>query len=210
MLLNLDAGVQRLGSVILHHGHALLNEDGTGVRSRVDEVHRDARDLAAVIERLSPAMDTGKRRQQRGMDVEDAVRKRGEQLRLDDTHEAREHDRVDAGVFKHLDAAVFRGTFQLGLPRRAVEILAGDVVLTRTIEDLRVGEVREHELDLRIERAGGDRVDDGLHVGSGSGPEDTQMKLSHDSLPQFLTSAEADCDLDSSPDCSCPHLTVKI
>ena len=116
------------------------------------------------------------------MDVEDAVRERLEELGLDDAHEAREDDGVDPGVLEDLDAVLFRGVRELRLPRRAVEELARDVVLARTVQDLRVREVREHDLDLRVERARFDRVDDGLHVRAGTRPQNAQMKLCHDRL----------------------------
>ena len=175
VLLDLDARVQGLGRVVLEDRHRLLHDDGAGVRSGVDEMNRHARDLASVVERLGPAVDARERGEKRGVDVEDAVRERGEQLGLDDAHEAREHDSVDASALQELDAAVFRRAFQLRLPRRAVEVLAGNAVLLRTVEDLRVRDVREDEAYVCIKRARFDRVDDGLHVRARAGPENSEM-----------------------------------
>ena len=93
------------------------------------------------------------------MDVEDAVRKRGEELGLDDAHETSENDSVYAGALQKLDAAVFRWALQLRLPRRAVEILARNVVPLRAIEDLSVRDIGKDELDFRIERTCFDSVD---------------------------------------------------
>ena len=159
MLLHLDARVKGLRRIILKDGNRLLDDNGTGVRPCVDEVNRDASDLAAVVERLRPAVDAGERWEKRGVDVEDAVRKRGEELGLHDAHEASENDSIDAGVLKELDAAVFRGPFELRLPRRAVEVLAGNVVLLRAAQDLRVRDVCEDKLDVCVERTRFDRVD---------------------------------------------------
>ena len=160
MLLNLDARVKRLGRVVFENRHGLLDDDGTGVCPCVDEVNRDASDLAAVVERLRPAVDAGERGETRGMDVEDAVRKRGEELGLDNAHEACENDSVYAGALQKLDAAVFRRALQLRLPRRAVEVLARDVMPLRAIEDLRVRDVCEDKLDVCVERTRFDRVND--------------------------------------------------
>ena len=159
MLLHLDSRVEGLGRVVFENRHGLLDDDGTGVSPRVDEVNRDASDLATIVECLRPAVDAGERGKKRGVDVEDAVRKRGEQLGLHDAHEACENDGIDAGVLKEIDAAVFRRAFQLRLPRRAVEVLAWNVVLLRAIEDFRVRDIGKDELDFRIERARFDCVD---------------------------------------------------
>ena len=109
------------------------------------------------------------------MDVEDAVRERGEELRLHDAHEPREDDGVDSGLLQQLDAAVFRGALELRLPRRAVEVLARDAVALRAVEYLRVLNVRKDKLYLRVEGSGPDRVHYRLHVRARAGPENSEM-----------------------------------
>ena len=49
----------------------------------------------AVLERLPLRVEAGKRRQQRRVDVQDAIGKRVEQRRADQTHEAGEADEID-------------------------------------------------------------------------------------------------------------------
>ena len=151
--------MEGLGRVVFEDWHRLLNDDGTRVRSCVDEVYRDSRDLATVVERLGPAVDAGERGEKRRVDIEHAVRERSEKLGLDDTHEASEDDSVDTCALQKLDAAIFRRAFKFSLPRRAVEILARNVVLLRAIEDFRVRDIGKDELDFRIERARFDSVD---------------------------------------------------
>ena len=56
--------------------HSALNDDRTCVEVRRDEVHGHAARLDAVIERLLLRVKTGKRRQQRRVDVENRVRER--------------------------------------------------------------------------------------------------------------------------------------
>ena len=160
MLLHLDACMQRLRRVILKDRNRLLDDDRPGVRARIDEVHGDARHLAAVVQRLRPAVDARKRGQQRRMNVQHPVRERRQQLRFHDAHEAGEGDRIDARVLQELDALVFGDALKLRLPRRAVEILTRDVVLLRPFENLRVREVRQDQLNLRVQRSRLDRIDD--------------------------------------------------
>ena len=71
MLFDQDARGQRLGRVVVAHGHRGLQHDGAAVELGGHQVHGRAGDLHAVLERLPLRVDAGKRRQQRGMDVED-------------------------------------------------------------------------------------------------------------------------------------------
>ena len=67
---------------------------------------------------------------------------------------ARQPHRVHAALLEQRDAAPFGLAVELGLERRAVEPLAGDVVSPRTVEDLRVRNVGKNKANLRVERAG--------------------------------------------------------
>ena len=73
-----------------------LRDDRPAVEARVDEVHRDARELHAVRDRLRRRVDAGERRQQRRVRVDDAQRERVDEVRGEHAHEAGEHDRLDA------------------------------------------------------------------------------------------------------------------
>ena len=83
-------------------GTAACSTIGPPSSSGVDEVHGGAGDAHAVLERLPLRVEAGKRRQQRRMDVEDAVRKRVEQRRADEAHEAGETDELDAARAQQL------------------------------------------------------------------------------------------------------------
>ena len=59
---------------------------------------------APVLERARRlGIETGERRQQRGVDVEDALRERIEQGRVQAAHEAREQDELDAARAQRLE-----------------------------------------------------------------------------------------------------------
>ena len=81
MLLDQDARRQRLDGVVVQHRHRRLQHDRPGVEIRVHQMHRRAGDAHAVLERLALRVEAGKRRQQRRMDVEDAIGKGVEQRR---------------------------------------------------------------------------------------------------------------------------------
>ena len=93
------------------------------------------------------------------MNVQHPVRERRQQLRFHNPHKAREDDRVDARGLQKLNALVFGDALKLRLPRRAVKVLARNVMLLRPVENLRVRKVRQDQFDLRVERPRLDRVD---------------------------------------------------
>ena len=65
---------ERVDRVVLEHRHRRLQDDRTVVELACHEVHGRAGDADAVLERLPLRVEAGKRRQQRRMDVEDAMR----------------------------------------------------------------------------------------------------------------------------------------
>ena len=75
MLLFQNAGRKRLHRVVIQHRHRRLHDDRAGVQVLIHEMHRAAGDLDAVFERLMLRIQAGKRRQQRRMNVQNAVRK---------------------------------------------------------------------------------------------------------------------------------------
>ena len=105
----------------------------------------------------------------------DVLLKGGEELWLDDAHEACENDGINARRLQELDAAVLPRALQLRLPRCAVEVTARYAVPLRAVEDLRVGHVRQDKSYVRIERSSLYRVHDRLHVRARAGPENSKM-----------------------------------
>ena len=79
---------------------AALQDHRAGVDAAVvlDEVHRDAEDLHAVVERLLDRADAGERRQQRRMDVDDRALEAPQERAREDRHVAGEHDELDVAL----------------------------------------------------------------------------------------------------------------
>ena len=73
MLERAQRGVDLAGVARVRQLDGALQDDRPRVDALVDEVHRDAEDLHAVVERLLDGVQARERRQQRRMDVEDAV-----------------------------------------------------------------------------------------------------------------------------------------
>ena len=71
-------------------------DDRAGVDALVDEVHRDAEDLDAVVERLLDRADAREGREERRVDVEDAVGEARHEGGVEDCHVAGEDDELDA------------------------------------------------------------------------------------------------------------------
>ena len=98
MLLDEDPRRQRLDRVIVEHRHGGLQDDRTVVELGCHQMHGRARDAHAVFERLPLRVESGKRRQQRRMDIQDAVREGLEQRSAHQTHEAGQADQIDGSV----------------------------------------------------------------------------------------------------------------
>ena len=75
-------------------GTASCRRTRTGVEALVDEVDRDAGRLDARRERVVDRVRARERREQRGVDVHDAVREAREKRRREQMHVAGEHDRA--------------------------------------------------------------------------------------------------------------------
>ena len=71
MLGDLNPLGQRFGGVVIPHWNRLLADDRAGVHPRIHEMHRAASHFDALIQRLLPGFQAGKRRQERWMNVDD-------------------------------------------------------------------------------------------------------------------------------------------
>jgi len=116
VLLDKDARSERRLVVAVEHRHRSLHDDRAAVDALVDEVHRAARHLRAVRERLLLRMEAGEGRQQAGVDVEHALRVAAQEGWREQPHEAGEAD--------PLDAVCGEGVEDRRLVRRAVREVA--------------------------------------------------------------------------------------
>ena len=183
VLLLLDAGVEGLGRVALKNGDGTLNDDGTAVCAGIDEVDGAPGDLGAVVEGLFPRVEAGEGRQERGVDVEDAVGEGVQETGLDDAHEPGQHDGVRAVALDDADPFLLGRAFEFGLEGGAGKILRGDAGAAGALQDEGILDIGQDADELGIQRPGVDGVEDGLHVGAGPGTEHGEAKLRHGESP---------------------------
>src|SRR6185312_14468110 len=82
--------------VLGQDGNGTLRNDHPMIEMLVHEVHGTTSDPGAVFERLLLCVQSGKCRQQRGMDVEHALWKGLEKHRREQAHVSRKADQIDA------------------------------------------------------------------------------------------------------------------
>ena len=80
MLFFQDSFRERRFRVVIHHGNDGLHDDGTGVEIFVHKMHGTPGEFHAILECLALRFEPRKRRQQRGMNIQDAVRKFGHKI----------------------------------------------------------------------------------------------------------------------------------
>ena len=103
MLLDEDTSRQGLDAVVIENRNGGLQHNRTIVEAGRHEMYRGAGHPDAVIECLTLRLEAGERRQQRRMNVEDAIRKRLEQLRAKSPHIPGKANQTDAARAKDLD-----------------------------------------------------------------------------------------------------------
>jgi hypothetical protein len=102
------------------------------------------------------------------VDVENALRESVEQRALHQPQEPGEADEIDARGQQALGGFLLRLLGKFRAETAAVDDAGVDAAPARAFEDEGLRVVGEHEGDARVERAGVDRVEDRLHVGSGT------------------------------------------
>src|SRR5438445_10220883 len=80
-----------------------LRDDGARVKSFVHEMHGAAAEFHAVVERLALRFESGKRRQQRGMDIENSAAKRRDEVRREQAHESGQAHQIHARLVQRGD-----------------------------------------------------------------------------------------------------------
>ena len=115
-----------------------------------------------MFERLALRVKAGKRRQQRGMDVEDAIGEVVEQRAADQAHEAGETDDRNASPRQQIRQ---RPIVAVAIPIVSRAQMNGvDPGVTRPLQTLGVAAVRDHRGDCGLEPTRGDRLDDRLQI----------------------------------------------
>src|SRR5262245_66545618 len=96
-----NAGSERLGGIVVADGHRRLRNDRADVGLRDDEVNRRARYLHSHLESLAVRIETGKRRQERRVDVEHAALQTQNEISGTQRHEAATTNEFNARLVTH-------------------------------------------------------------------------------------------------------------
>ena len=94
MLLLENAFCKRMGIILLQDWHGFLQDDDTVIQLLVDKVYGAARDLYSVIKCLLLCIEPREGRQQRWMDIENALRKCLNKFYGEETHITCQADKV--------------------------------------------------------------------------------------------------------------------
>ena len=160
---------QALGRIVVHDGYSPLHHDRAVVHRLIHKVHRASRYLGAELQRLCLRIQSRKRRQQRRMHIQDAVRKRAHKLRAQDSHISRQAHQVHAMLVQPCDhlRIVFRALASCrGHSKR------GQPPLARDCQPGRLCLVREHHCDLRTRQpVPADRIRDRDKIRSSPGEQ---------------------------------------
>src|SRR5580700_8717959 len=148
--------------VVLLHGHRSLRDDRAGVRSRVDEVHRTARDADAVGEGLPLGVNARKGGKQGRMDVYHPRRKSFEKNVRQEAHEPGEDDGFDAALAQDPSDGLVEWTTVDELS--VVDDDGFDSSLSGSLERWGPIDVGHDDRHARVQRPRGDGVEDGLQV----------------------------------------------
>ncbi len=94
MLLLKNSSSQRMLVITVKDRNCLLHDDGPMIQFLVDKMHRAAGNFYAVSECLLLRLESGKCRQERGMDIENLARKLLYKPRREQAHISRKTDQI--------------------------------------------------------------------------------------------------------------------
>ena len=120
------------------------------VQVLVDKVHRAASHFHAIVEGLLLRVEARKRRQQRGMNVENAIGKRRHKLRRKQPHVAGQADQVDPCAVRQ---AVTSASCSARLRPLETNTACGRPSSRAACDALGVGHIRDHDRDLNTLQA---------------------------------------------------------
>ena len=129
----------------------------------------------AVVQRLLLRVKARIFREQRRVDVENAIRERIDEDRAQQAHESGKADKRDVAVVQFGDErAIVVLTRRVGLVAQHERFDAGG---SRVIETRRIGAIRNHDRDRCVELSSLDRVDDRLEVRAAAGDQDAERAI---------------------------------
>ena len=95
MLFGENARGERVGGIVVEHGYGLLQNDGAAVEIFIDEMHGTAGLFNAMGPGLLLGVETGKRGQQRRVNIEDSSGKMRNEVSAKQTHVAGEANEIE-------------------------------------------------------------------------------------------------------------------
>lgn len=168
MFLNLNSLVQCSGRIIRKHRNPSLIYNRPRIHTAIHIVHSAAAFLRPGIDSLLPRVNPRKGRQQRGVNVDNTLRKRLQQGSLHQTHESGKADDF------HPHGQEFFCCFFLNIFRKfrfeslAVNHLCRYSGLTCSFQYIGIGVIRQHNTNFRRQFPRLDRIKNGLKVGTGA------------------------------------------
>ena len=158
MLRGVNALVQGFRRIIVQDGNGLLRDNWPRIYSGIDEMHRATGDLHAMIQRLLPGFQSGKRREQGRVDVHDATFKCPQEISLQHTHETSEHDQIHFRISQRVHVRALGVFIELRpeFPRR--DKSRRKISFSRVLKNSGVLDIAQHNRDLRGEASSRNRI----------------------------------------------------
>lgn len=161
-----------MGIFVLENRNGALQNNDAVVEMLVDEVNGAAGPLDSVVKGLFLCVESREGRKQRGMDVQDAIGKGGDELWREQTHVAGEDDQVDTVLMQtggHVRVVVGAGT------AFGYEQFMGQAQFLSRSQTGGVSDIGDDDGDLDAgEFAGADGFGDGEEVGAATGEKNAE------------------------------------
>ena len=163
------AGRQAIRRIRGFDRHGRLEDNRAGIHLRADEMHGTAMEPDAGRQRPGVGVQSPERRQQRRMDIDHAVAPGGDEFVAEDTHEARQADKLNPGGAQlGVDFRVERRPIR---KRTMGDDIGGDARRAGPRQSAGIGLVGNDQGDLGRAVSLRAILDQRLHVGAAPGNE---------------------------------------
>lgn len=164
MLGNLNAGMKRGWRITRKDGHLFLGDDFTGVHTSIDEVDGTTGNGSSGIERLFPCLQTGKTREERGMNIDKTAREGIKHGGLDHAHVAGEDNEINPCFAKKPDNIFLHLRRETGAELRLVNGNRGNTGIASELKDAGISHIGKHKGNLGINGTALDRLQNGPKI----------------------------------------------
>lgn len=164
MLHAMHASQECLERIVRSNPNSLLQEDRTVVDVLINEMNRDTSDRGSPREGIVNGVDARERREQRRVDIQDAILESTDQHRGENPHKSCQADEPHVMLIEKVDeVAITRFATGEGV---GIDEDRGNARAFRTDQCESLGLIREDDGDARSEASRPHRVDDGLEIGA--------------------------------------------